>query len=350
MKIWTLAEARAKVFDEDDLNDESFITPAEMVGYFNEAIDDAEAEIMTLNQDYFLTNHYLPLVAATSVYELPKNIYANKIRGLVFNNGTLIYEIPRLRRRNVFTTISDISQFGSADEYRYFLTNAAPGQAQLELAPTSRDNIDYAAAYYPVTLWYIRNANRIPIVGEYCNVEVIPTSAVNTTTDVITTKAGTGTYGNLNRGTTGSYPGSITYVNGDTVKFKAAPGGTLPAPLVEGTAYYVISATATSIKLSLTSGGAAIDLTTVGTVWFSMEVEATSAIVNASLIDIPEFIGFILQYVKCKALTKEGDPRAVEEKLDLKEKREQMIATLAESVPDDNNEVEKDFSHYQEMS
>jgi hypothetical protein len=41
--------------------------------------------------------------------------------------------------------------------------------------------------------------------------------------------------------------------------------GTLPAPLVAGTTYYVINATANTFKLAATSGGAAINLTTAGT-------------------------------------------------------------------------------------
>lgn len=51
--------------------------------------------------------------------------------------------------------------------------------------------------------------------------------------------------------------------NGDTVQFSTS--GTLPSPLIAGTVYYVVNASNTDFQVSLTSGGAAVDLTTQGT-------------------------------------------------------------------------------------
>jgi len=42
--------------------------------------------------------------------------------------------------------------------------------------------------------------------------------------------------------------------------------GTPPSPLVDGMTYYVVNATVDTFKLSLTSGGSAIDITTQGSV------------------------------------------------------------------------------------
>jgi len=52
-------------------------------------------------------------------------------------------------------------------------------------------------------------------------------------------------------------------VNTDQVRFTTTD--VLPAPLVEGQLYYVVSAATDTFKVSLTSGGAAIDLVDVGT-------------------------------------------------------------------------------------
>lgn len=52
-----------------------------------------------------------------------------------------------------------------------------------------------------------------------------------------------------------------TLVNGDTV---IVEGPSLPTGLVEGTTYYVINAATNTLKLSLSAGGAAVDLTAVG--------------------------------------------------------------------------------------
>jgi hypothetical protein len=50
----------------------------------------------------------------------------------------------------------------------------------------------------------------------------------------------------------------------DVVTVRALEGGSLPAPLSSGVAYYVIRVTDDTFKLSATEGGAAIDLTTDG--------------------------------------------------------------------------------------
>lgn len=52
---------------------------------------------------------------------------------------------------------------------------------------------------------------------------------------------------------------------GDPVEFRAeGSSGALPAPIVEGTTYYVIALSQSRFSVSATSGGAAIDLTTSG--------------------------------------------------------------------------------------
>jgi len=60
--------------------------------------------------------------------------------------------------------------------------------------------------------------------------------------------------------------------NGDAVRVSST--GTLPAPLVAGTTYYVRSAAGTTSQLAATVGGAAINLTTTGTGTHSIELVA----------------------------------------------------------------------------
>lgn len=50
----------------------------------------------------------------------------------------------------------------------------------------------------------------------------------------------------------------------DDVLVRAVEGGTLSAPLAEGTTYFVIRLTSSTFKLAATAGGAAINLTTDG--------------------------------------------------------------------------------------
>ena len=55
------------------------------------------------------------------------------------------------------------------------------------------------------------------------------------------------------------------YINTLPVQVSVSGGGTLPAPLVAGTTYYVRDVAANTFKLAATSGGAAINITDAGT-------------------------------------------------------------------------------------
>ncbi len=54
-----------------------------------------------------------------------------------------------------------------------------------------------------------------------------------------------------------------TFTDGDIVQVLNS-GGALPGGLVAGTTYYVVSASGSTCKLSLTSGGSAVDVTSTG--------------------------------------------------------------------------------------
>lgn len=56
-----------------------------------------------------------------------------------------------------------------------------------------------------------------------------------------------------------------TFTNGTRVTAVASGGGLVPSPLVENTNYYVRDAAPDIFKLAATRGGAAIDITTLGT-------------------------------------------------------------------------------------
>jgi hypothetical protein len=65
------------------------------------------------------------------------------------------------------------------------------------------------------------------------------------------------------------------FAAGNSVVVWAVPGASLPAPLVEGTVYWVIATglTTDALQLSATSGGSAIDLTATGSGFLQRLVE-----------------------------------------------------------------------------
>lgn len=227
----TYAQALLKVEQDLDLEEEIFIQGTEMLGYFNEAIRDCEAEILTINEDYFLTNALLPLVLGTALYALPTGIYASKIRSIIYSNGTIIYPIERIRTPRRFLDRALLLYASPTDYYQYLLFNpsAAVG-AQIEITPPSKET-----SSGNVTIFYIR--------------------------------------------------------------------------------------------------------------------EIAEIVLTTDLIDIPEFINFIYAFVKGRCKQKENAgvmPGDAQTEIDIQ--RKMMVDTLSNRVPDDDTEIVKDISAYQESS
>lgn len=245
MKIWTFAEVNQKVRADLDMQEEDFVTPDEMVGYVNEAIHEAESEILKISEDYFLKSAPLTFVLGQDLYDLPADIYGQKIRGIIYSNGSIQYSIRRIRGMNKFDVLTMIQQYGINDDYMYFLINATAGvQNKILIAPTSRDVGPFA------TMWYIRSAGRIQTAAE---VGIDPT-----------------------------------------------------------------------------------DPNTVGQL--------------ATKIDIPEFSTFIIDYTKCKCLSKDTDPRFPDQVTIMESQRKMMIDSLTGQVPDDDDTIQPDLSFYTQSS
>lgn len=359
MKLWTYGESLDKVTNDNDLQEifednNAFVNKNEMIGYFNEALTKASTDIQSKSKDYFLTKAYLQSIMGEKQIALPENIMANKIRQLRYINGATNYEVLPYMRSKKFADMSFADQYGPNDYYNYSLMNDYSGQAVIEIHPAMRETA-VIPSFTPLTLWYIRNCARIPLIGEFCNPELVLSASVDAGADTIAVVSGNRKQIGIPwQGRAGCAAGSIAYVTGDAVRVEAALNGTLPAPLVEDTTYYVIAVSSTSIKLATTKvnakNGVNIDLTDVGTAGLIIRVQATENIVAATILDIPEFNMYLIQFVKCKILSKERDPSLATEIAILQAYNEQMMDTLSDAVQDNNSDnIEADFSAYEEM-
>lgn len=227
MRIWTYSEIKTKIEEDLDLEDETFITDNELLAYANEAVDEAEAEIHTVYEDYFLTKASLALVQGTEEYALPEDIYGNKIRRIMYRNGGDVYTVARIRDWRKFEEYTLELAYQSSTRYRYFIINSTVGAPKIVLSPPAKET---SAAN--VTIWYLRNANRFTDDDSEC--------------------------------------------------------------------------------------------------------------------DIPEFVSFVIQYMKVRCYEKEGNPLVQKALADLEQQRAQMNATLTAMVVDDDNEMEPDLSIYNE--
>jgi hypothetical protein len=323
MKTWSYQEARDKVLVDLDLAEENFITPPELIGYFNEAIDEAEAEILKLNEDYFLRDKPFVFVTGQDTYGLPEDIYAHKIRGFTYKSGGIHYDIPRFRDYRKFERIANAQLYGASDEYQYFVKNPSASEgSKIVIIPASRE--DGPAG----VLWYIRNANRVPQLGEMTRPEDFLPAAVDTVFEKITV--------------TGNF------IVDDLVTFSST--GVLPAGLSSTLGYYVVDASGGQIQVSDTIGGAPVDLTDTGTGTHTVKVAATQTVTDETPIDIPEFIAFIFQFVKVRCLEKEGHPNYESAIAILGQQRKMLVDTLTQMIPDNDDEIEPDMSHYTEHS
>lgn len=160
MRLWTLAEIQTKVRSDTDNLDKDFITDIELNDLINESIDDAEAVIHTIYEDYFLTKANIALVNGTQNYALPSDIYANKIRKVLYDDGSLKYEITRLKNLELIPFVDS-----NEECYQYIITNVSGTGYRMMLLPTSRET-----SSTNVTMWYLRNANRLVSSADTCDI------------------------------------------------------------------------------------------------------------------------------------------------------------------------------------
>lgn len=165
MRYWTYLEIKTKVQKDLDIEQEEFVTSSELMAYCNEAIDEAEAEIHTVYEDYFLNYATINLVASTNTYALPTDIYANKIRGIIFKSGSEMYPLKRIKETDKFEDIMRTNEYDTSAPYRYILTNPSSAGIQLYIVPTIRETITAG-----LTIWYIRNATRMTADADICDI------------------------------------------------------------------------------------------------------------------------------------------------------------------------------------
>ncbi len=156
MSFKTYGQIKTKVELDLDLQDEDFIQADELLGYCNEAIKALEAIILDLCEDYFLDSESLSLVSGTSDYTLPTDMFADKIRKVVYANGNDVYEVKRMRYSKDFSNLAWDTQLGNQGQrYRYIVTNDSAAGRKIKFSPLP----NVSGAF--ITMWYLRNAAQV---------------------------------------------------------------------------------------------------------------------------------------------------------------------------------------------
>ena len=138
MRYWTWGEIKAKIEAECDLEDEDFVRSSELLSYANEAIDEAEAEIHGLYEDYFLTRKSVAVQSGDTLLAVNtelSDIYADKIRRIIFRSGSSTYTVSRLKDWKKFEQKALTESNVSTDLYQYMMINSTPGNPQIMCSP-----------------------------------------------------------------------------------------------------------------------------------------------------------------------------------------------------------------------
>ena len=161
----TLLQLRTKVRTQMDLLDEPAVTDAEITEKLNEGIDVVESILMDLYEDYFLKRGTaISLVAGTSEYSYPADIWGNKLRALVYRNGTRVFRIPRFagNRMNSFE-LSELAEAQGSGPPEAMTFRPLNSTFRLSPAPLSSE----ASVLIP---WYIRQAQELSLDADECDI------------------------------------------------------------------------------------------------------------------------------------------------------------------------------------
>jgi hypothetical protein len=150
MTLSLASEYMDQIKNELDLNEETFISDTEMLGYLKSAVNRAEQLILGIYEDYFLESADVATTLGSAALTLPANIYAHKIRTMYYANGSDIYEVKRLKN------LREIPEVDVNEDYRYIVKNTLAGGASIQLIPVARET-----SSSNITCWFIRNATTI---------------------------------------------------------------------------------------------------------------------------------------------------------------------------------------------
>lgn len=297
----TYSQLKLFVQNKLDIRDEDFIDDDELLEYTEEALKYCEAEIHKLHieDQYFVAHAVIPMVVGKFDYDMPSNIYGNKILRAIYSNGSFTTVLKRVSNSRRFQNVEDVRKFGTVTngEYGYMLVNNdIRSGTKIRLYPSPTES----------------------------------SSVVTTTGNVAASSVLSGL-----ASTSGVAAG--WFVSGTNI-----PTGALVQSVDSAT-----QVTLSSDGLG-TSTGATITFTEPKfQVWFIRNVDIPDA--DTDTIDFPEFWHFVAQHVIVNCLKKEiGNPRLQVELQTLEQYRMQMLETLSNMVPDQDDLVEQDFSSYNE--
>lgn len=292
----TLSNIRDQIRRDLAIFDTNWVPDAEINKHINDAIDEAESEILNIYEDYFLDTMVIPLSSNQNLYSLPSNIYANKIRKVLYNDGSKKYIVRRLKQKE------DTLNSQNEDDYRYFILNYG------KIINVGTQVASYSSGTKTVTFsaeHRLENGNSVQFfrTGSSIGTDTVYSTPTNTTM-VLTTGIGSITASD-----------TCNRVGGNRIIFYPTPQETSVSNL---RIYYIR--------------------------------QAQELLADADECDIPEFSSFVILSAKYRCLQKDvGNPRMQTAVIDLERERKKMVETLSNMVPDEDTTLQQDVSFYSDF-
>jgi len=147
---------------ETDTEAEDFVSQPEIISYIRQAVDIAQKEVHKLGREdvYFEKRALFSLVSGQQEYVLPTDLYANKVKKIIYSTSQNVYEVKRFRNVDRYEVASEIEQNSAStgDSYQYFLVNqTVDSGVTVRFYPTPMET---GAS---MVIWYIRQANEVTL-------------------------------------------------------------------------------------------------------------------------------------------------------------------------------------------
>lgn len=173
----TLAELRSQVTADLDLEDDDFISKSDINTWIREAIRQAEAQIHTIYENYFLVEHTIPISLGNNLYDYPSashptnpapgDIFANKIVKIHYSSGqgsgSQTHEVKRLRNL-IEGKEMDIKMNDSVEPMLCWCAMNDNNGRKIRLFPSNGRNGE-------LSVFYIRNANVLNQDADECDID-----------------------------------------------------------------------------------------------------------------------------------------------------------------------------------
>lgn len=163
MAKWQVKDFYNKIVRDLDLENEVHIQAKEFIEYINDALREVNASLIKLGMEdkYYMAKGSLTYVGPDAhTYRLPADIYGDKIFSLIYDDGSKLYPIKRVKGTKMFQKVHDYNKYGSqADDMQYIIFPSMTESANLVyITPLPASS---STVVNNTTVWYVREFTAI---------------------------------------------------------------------------------------------------------------------------------------------------------------------------------------------